>query len=118
HVGDDAVEHVQAVVGVGPLAGDVVVDDVALMEHEGDVAGGVLGDDPGGLRVEEVGIARRVVLGVGQDHDAVGEGGRRVGAGIVGRAGVPGRVAAGAAVGAGAVGSSGRVAPGDRSAVR
>ena len=51
-VRDDAVEHVQAVVGAHPLRGDVVVDDVAFVQDERDVSGGVLGDDPGGLRVE------------------------------------------------------------------
>ena len=116
-IGHHAVEHVQAVVGVRPLPGHVVVHDIALVEHEGDVPGRVLGDDPGRLRVEQVRIVRRVVLRVRQDHDAVRRRGQRVGATVIRVAAVRPGVAAAAVGGAISVGPRGGVLPGERAAV-
>jgi hypothetical protein len=86
----DAVEHVQAVGGAHPLRGDVVVDDVAFVEHERDVSGRVLGDDPGRLRVEvrRQGRVGRVDLRVREDDDGVRESRAPVGAPVAGGIGV------------------------------
>ena len=46
----------------------VVLRDVAHVDDVGDVAGGLLGGDPSGLRLEELRAGLGVLLRVGQQH--------------------------------------------------